>query len=165
MGHLMRTCHIWIKFTLQHFTNFFISQQQFCLLLPLILFYMYLCSCNIFHKYSGLKVKVCWHILKIREGFMNECRFYVKIFKISSSLCCRIITVTIIVHCDLEFFPLLNPEQFCMFNPQATNVTHTHTHTHIYIYIYIYIYMGHPFVMFLDHTQRRTTVGRTPLDE
>jgi len=28
-----------------------------------------------------------------------------------------------------------------------------------------YIYMGHLFLMFLDHTQRRTTVGRTPLDE
>ena len=27
------------------------------------------------------------------------------------------------------------------------------------------IYMGHPFLMFLDHTQRRSTVGRTPLDE
>ena len=34
-----------------------------------------------------------------------------------------------------------------------------------YIYIYIYIYMEHLFLMFLDHTQRRTTVGRTPLDE
>ena len=32
-------------------------------------------------------------------------------------------------------------------------------------YIYIYIYMEHLFLMFLDHTQRRTTVGRTPLDE
>jgi len=28
-----------------------------------------------------------------------------------------------------------------------------------------YIYMEHPFLMFLDHTQRRTTVGRTTLDE
>ena len=28
-----------------------------------------------------------------------------------------------------------------------------------------YIYMEHQFLMFLDHTQRRTTVGRTPLDE
>jgi hypothetical protein len=27
------------------------------------------------------------------------------------------------------------------------------------------IYMEHLFLMFLDHTQRRTTVGRTPLDE
>ena len=32
-------------------------------------------------------------------------------------------------------------------------------------YIYIYIYMERIFLMFLDHTQRRTTVGRTPLDE
>ena len=28
-----------------------------------------------------------------------------------------------------------------------------------------YIYMEHPFLMFLDHTQRCSTVGRTPLDE
>ena len=28
-----------------------------------------------------------------------------------------------------------------------------------------YIYMQHPFLMFLDHTQRRSTVGRAPLDE
>ena len=37
--------------------------------------------------------------------------------------------------------------------------------SYIYIYIYIYIYLKHPFLMFLDHTQRRSTVGRTPLDE
>jgi len=30
---------------------------------------------------------------------------------------------------------------------------------------YIYIYMEHPFLMFLDNTKRRNTVGRTPLDE
>jgi len=29
----------------------------------------------------------------------------------------------------------------------------------------IYICMEHLFLMFLDHTQRRTTVGRTPLDK
>jgi len=28
-----------------------------------------------------------------------------------------------------------------------------------------YIYMERIFLMFLDHTQRRSTVGRTPLDE
>jgi len=28
-----------------------------------------------------------------------------------------------------------------------------------------YIYMEHQFLMFLDDTRRRTTVGRTPLDE
>ena len=30
---------------------------------------------------------------------------------------------------------------------------------------YIYINMERLFLMFLDHTQRRSTVGRTPLDE
>ena len=38
-----------------------------------------------------------------------------------------------------------------LLNPQVTNV--------------IYIYMERLFLMFLDHTQRRSTVGRTPLDE
>jgi len=28
-----------------------------------------------------------------------------------------------------------------------------------------YIYMEHPFLMFLDHTRPRSTVGRAPLDE
>ena len=37
--------------------------------------------------------------------------------------------------------------------------------SYIYIYIYIYIFMERLFLMFLDHTQRRSTVGRTPLDE
>ena len=32
-------------------------------------------------------------------------------------------------------------------------------------YIYIYIERESLFLMFLDHTQRRSTVGRTPLDE
>ena len=40
-----------------------------------------------------------------------------------------------------------------------------YTYIYMYIYVYIYIYMEHPFLMFLDHTQRRSTVGRTPLDE
>ena len=39
------------------------------------------------------------------------------------------------------------------------------SYIYVYIYIYIYIYMERPFLMFLDHTQRRTTVGRTPLGE
>ena len=54
--------------------------------------------------------------------------------------------------------------------------THTHTHTHIYIHIYFFfsrrdspiVGLGlliHEVLFFLDHTQRHTTVGRTPLDE
>ena len=41
----------------------------------------------------------------------------------------------------------------------------SYLYIYIYIYICIYIYIEHLFLMFLDHTQRRTTVGRTPLDE
>ena len=44
-------------------------------------------------------------------------------------------------------------------------LTLTLTRLMSYIYIYIYVYMEHPFLMFLDHTQWRTTLGRTPLDE
>ena len=32
-------------------------------------------------------------------------------------------------------------------------------------WLMLYTYMEHPILMFLDHTQRRSTVGRTPLDE
>jgi hypothetical protein len=39
------------------------------------------------------------------------------------------------------------------------------SYIYIYIYIYIHIYIEHLFLMFLDHTQRRSTVSRTPLDE
>ena len=39
------------------------------------------------------------------------------------------------------------------------------THRLLMSYIYIYIYMQRLFLMFLHHTQRRSTVGRTPLDE
>ena len=50
-----------------------------------------------------------------------------------------------------------------------TDITLTHWHTTFYntwrTYIYIYIYMERLFLMFLDHTQRRSKVGRTPLDE
>ena len=38
-------------------------------------------------------------------------------------------------------------------------------HIHTYIHTHIYIYMERIFLMFLDHTQRRSTVGRAPLDE
>ena len=41
----------------------------------------------------------------------------------------------------------------------------SYIYIYIYIYIYTHIYMEHLFLMFLDHTQRRSTVGRTPLDE
>ena len=79
----------------------------------------------------------------------------------------------------LEYINPLNPElnPICYF---LTLLAHHFLHisrirvksltlrlqmSYIYIYVYIYIYMEHPFLMFLDHTQRRSTVGMTPLDE
>ena len=56
-------------------------------------------------------------------------------------------------------------ERFASLVPNRVRLTLRRLMSYIYIYIYIYIYMEHPFLMFLDHTQRRSTVGRTPLDE
>jgi len=44
-------------------------------------------------------------------------------------------------------------------------MSYIYMYIYIDIYIYIYIYMERIFLMFLDHTQRGTTVGMTPLDE
>ena len=41
----------------------------------------------------------------------------------------------------------------------------SYIYIYIYIYIYVCIFMEHLFLMFLDHTQWHSTVGRTPLDE
>ena len=60
--------------------------------------------------------------------------------------------------CDLRLCP---PSSWNLRSPGILNVRLLMS----YIYIYIYIYMEHPFLMFLDHTQRRTTVGRAPQDE
>jgi hypothetical protein len=35
----------------------------------------------------------------------------------------------------------------------------------VYIILGHFVYMEHLFLMFPDHTQRRTTIGRTPLNE
>ena len=79
---------------------------------------------------------------------------------------------------ELEGFNPLNPELYPICYLLALLGAHHFLHVSrikvklltfrrliSYIYIYIYIYMEHPFLMFLDHTQRRSTVGRSPLDE
>ena len=58
-------------------------------------------------------------------------------------------------------------------NPSILKQTSVHIYIYIYIYIYIFVFgvkapqwaMASSFPRLLDHTQRRTTVGRTPLDE
>ena len=51
---------------------------------------------------------------------------------------------------------------------RETSLVHWNTYKLCYLTLRLLmpcIYMEHLFLMFLDHTQRRTTVGRTPLDE
>jgi len=64
-----------------------------------------------------------------------------------------------IVRCaELDHFPLL-----CLVTGKTTVLRYVTPLT--LRRLMSYIYMEHPFLMFLDHTQRRSTVGRTPLDE
>src|SRR5215475_4861421 len=62
------------------------------------------------------------------------------------------------------FFALKNPTASAGFEPANLGTKGQHATSRPPKPI-IYIYMENLFLMFLDHTQRRTTVGRTPLDE
>jgi len=72
-----------------------------------------------------------------------------------------------------EFFPSVERRLAVNLhlNPNVTTVMSGHGNIRSYLHrltlrlLMSYIYMEHPFLMFLDHTQRRSTVGRTPLDE
>jgi hypothetical protein len=81
----------------------------------------------------------------------------------TSVACCR---VNFTFNFTLFYFNSLSPElnSICYL---LTLLAHRFLHVSRIrvIYTYIYIYMEHLFLMFLDHTQRRSTVGRTPLDE
>ena len=75
---------------------------------------------------------------------------------VASVACARYILVTILR--SVKFGYRLKR---CRDSVPASSETHTLTLRRLMSYIY----MEHPFLMFLDHTQRRSTVGRTPLDE
>jgi hypothetical protein len=53
----------------------------------------------------------------------------------------------------------------CSYESSLLNFTPIPLHMLTLRLLMSYIYMEHLFLMFLDHTQRRNTVGRTPLDE
>ena len=83
---------------------------------------------------------------------------------------------TDLIHNYISYLKILygkNTEQSkkkILFRLYAMHLLGTSMSTHIILYLTLrrlmsYIYMEHPFLMFLDHTQRRSTVGRTPLDE
>jgi hypothetical protein len=59
---------------------------------------------------------------------------------------------------------LLHVHSGCMNVPQCYIICSLHFLLTLRL-LMSYIYMEHQFLMFLDHTQQRTTIGRTPLDK
>ena len=119
------------------------------------------------HKHLQKKKKKIWnphqHTITIKSGTSKRLATFRR-------LPCRLTEVR-------RIFNPLNPELNPICYLLALLAHHFHHVSRImvksltlrllmsYIYIYIYIYMERIFLMFLDHTQRRSTVGRTPLDE
>ena len=60
---------------------------------------------------------------------------------------------------------LVGPRNFHLWNRPFWITSTMDVLTLRWLMSYKYIYMEHPLLMFLDHTQRRSTLGRTPLDE
>ena len=96
----------------------------------------------------------CNNNLSCTVAFRNLSSLLSGIFKALEQVLSKHSHITVLLY-PLLYLVMHVFINFVSINPQATNV----------IYIYIYIYMEHLFLMFLDHTQRRSTVGRTPLDE
>ena len=90
-------------------------------------------------------------------------------------LCMHLLVVSVIMKYQCLVNPLnaeLNPIRYLLALLGAHHFLHVSrirvkslTVRLLMSYTYIYIYMEHLFLLFLDHTQPRTTVGRTPLDE
>jgi len=121
-------------------------------------------------KYTHRKVKdttLCGHKGKRSSFYKHKCHFYSNIclwskFELDYEKCAR----------GTGSFNPLNPE----LNPICCLLALLEAHHFLHVSrirvklltfrrLMSYIYMEHPFLMFLDHTQRRSTVGRTPLDE
>ena len=92
-------------------------------------------------------------------------------FSLQLNIIFVILLLFILVTCRRQFNPLnpeLNPICYLLALLGAHHFLHV---SRIRVKLLTFrrlmssIYMEHPFLMFLDHTQRRSTVGRTPLDE
>ena len=94
---------------------------------------------------------------------MNICQCHVDT-KCAAAFVKTVKRVTNLIRTDSFNYSSLNLNYSCQLNG-AVNSPDVTLLTLRRLMSYIYIYMEHPFLMFLDHTQRRSTVGRTPLDE
>ena len=138
--------------------------MYFCVVLWIfVFFYGFLCCSMdfcvvlwIFFSFSVLFVCMC---------VLNYCHRVATQLQLNTCISYHI--KTIFIHTNIYLFSVYlfinSVINFCTnLSPTIYNIS---TLTLRRLMSYIYIYMEHPFLMFLDHTQRRSTVGRTPLDE
>ena len=117
-------------------------------------------------KHSSPKIHCCVLSLPDFHPCLYHSPLLYYVFRALSSNLTRTILVFIyvVLHTISYFFlPSIFPSKSILY--PHFSLTLRLLMSYIYIYIYIYIYMERLFLMFLDHTQRRSTVGRTPLDD
>jgi len=121
----------------------------------------------------GLNFSILWNKTYLRTEYCYK-YMLTSTSEIYSALYCllNIVCITFSYKGSGKIFNPLNPE----LNPICYLLALLGAHHFLHVsrirvklltfrLLMSYIYMEHPFLMFLDHTQRRSTVGRTPLDE
>ena len=84
----------------------------------------------------------------------------------SEAMCNKYLILKITIQKHIFSVSLPYTVRNCVYiHSNITVLSMTHSPNLTFRRLMSYIYMEHPFLMFLDHTQRRSTVGRTPLDE
>ena len=158
--------------------------SSFCsslFLIFLFILFLFLSSCSSHPCPQALHCVLYLGFLYNLSPFLMACLFFFIAWVIILSICLvanlyRFLNKLLVLH-DLGVSSI--PKRHCHDKAEtssreqedftACKLTHWHTTFYntwrTYIYIYIYIYMERPFLMFLDHTQRRSKFGRTPLDE
>ena len=105
--------------------------------------------------------------------FIHMCLLYTDISNNQESILPRMNWIPQF-HNHSQSLPRFVWELACIYHPPTHPPLPQHTQIQIYIYIFFFFLLSHcsptrvmvsSFLRFLDHTQRRTTVGRTPLDE
>ena len=73
-------------------------------------------------------------------------------------------------HCEFFIHPEAQDEKYLWADCERVSVQQAHIYSNFFLFVLLWRcdptrVMASSFLRFLDHTQRRTTVGRTPLDE
>jgi len=87
-----------------------------------------------------------------RKIFSHDCKYGRQLFKYKGTE--MVYAFVVVWHGGIQC--TVTCSIFCILNQEDTLTLRL---------LMSYIYIWHLFLMFLDHTQRRSAVGRTPLDE